>query len=179
MTRSRAKQDRKKITCTPIGVIHSEHTAAEQTPIQPAYAKGCPGRVEVFPEYAEGLKDLDGFSHIILLYHFHVAGEPKLIVQPFLEDVPKGVFATRHPERPNRIGFSVVRLLRIERTSLLVEDVDVINGTPLLDIKPYVPRFDLVKNACGGWTDRVPQATARKRGRRGYPGKVPGPKPDP
>lgn len=159
-----------QIRCTPIGIIHSEHVVSEETPIQPVCARGCSGYAEIFPEYEDGLKDLDGFSHIILLYLFHRAGAPKLIVPPFTDDTPKGVFSTRHPQRPNHIGLSVVRLLRIEGTRLHVEDVDILDGTPLLDLKPYIPRFDCVENACGGWTERIAEKTAYQRGRRGYRG---------
>ena len=102
-----------QIVCKPIGVIRSEHTIAEETPIQPVYAKGCKGHVEVFPEYAEGLKDLDGFSHLYLLYHFHACGTVKLTVKPFLQDIDRGIFSTRAPFRPNPIGLSVVELLGV------------------------------------------------------------------
>ncbi len=153
---------------TPIGVIHSDHRVAEETPIQPVYARGCPGRAEIRPEYAEGLKDLAGFSHVILLYHLHRAGKPQLTVVPFTDDAPRGVFSTRHPQRPNPIGLSVVRLVRIEGAILHLQDVDILDGTPLLDIKPYVPRFDAVENATGGWTQTIDDQTARRRGRRGF-----------
>jgi tRNA-Thr(GGU) m(6)t(6)A37 methyltransferase TsaA len=159
-----------QVTYAPIGVIRSGHRAAEETPIQPVYARGCPGRAEIRPEYAEGLKDLDGFSHLILLYHFHRAGEPRLTVVPFTDDSPRGVFSTRHPQRPNPIGLSVVRLVRIEGAVLHLEDVDILDGTPLLDIKPYVPRFDGVENPRGGWTQGIDEETARRRGRRGFRG---------
>ena len=165
-------QATRQITYTPIGVIRSEHQEAEKTPIQPVYARGLPGRAEVRPEYAEGLKDLDGFSHLILLFHFHRAGEPLLTVVPFTDDTPRGVFSTRHPRRPNPIGLSVVRLLRIEDTVLHLEDVDILDGTPLLDIKPYVPRFDGVHDPKGGWTQTIEEETARQRGRRGFQGEV-------
>jgi tRNA-Thr(GGU) m(6)t(6)A37 methyltransferase TsaA len=154
----------------PIGVIHSEHVTPEKTPIQPAYAKGCKGQAEIFPEFTEGLRDLDGFSHVILIYHFHRAGKPMLTVTPFTDDAPRGVFSTRHPKRPNPIGLSVVRLTRIEANVLHLEEVDILDGTPLLDIKPYVPRFERIENAQGGWTQTVDEETARQRGKRGYGG---------
>jgi tRNA (adenine37-N6)-methyltransferase len=160
------------ITCKPIGVIHSEHLIAEETPIQPVYAKGCKGRAEIFPEYAEGLRNLASFSHIYLIYHFHQAGEAKLIVKPFLQNVEKGVFATRAPNRPNAIGLSVVELLRIEDNVLYFDGADILDGTPLLDIKPYTIKFDRYEISRNGWQDEVDNETAGKLGRRGYRGGV-------
>ena len=152
----------------PIGIIHSPHKEAEETPIQPVYARGIEGTAEIFPAYIDGLRDLEGFSHIYLLYHFHKARPAKLIVKPFLEDTPRGVFATRAPCRPNPIGFSVVRLVKIEGHVLRLEDVDVLDGTPLLDIKPYVSRFDHRENVRCGWQESVDEETARTHGRRRY-----------
>lgn len=149
-----------------IGVIHSEHRLPEETPIQPVFARGCPGRVEVYPAYAEGLEYIETFSRLILLYALHAAGEPLLTVRPFLDDTPRGVFATRHPRRPNRIGLSVVRLVRRAGTVLHVEDVDTLDATPLIDIKPYVPRFDAPPDAGEGWIGAVDPEQARRRGRR-------------
>lgn len=156
------------IICNAIGMIHSEHKIPEDTPIQPEFARECQGWVEVFPAYANGLKDIETFTHLILLYAFHAAGEPKLIVQPFLDDTPRGVFATRHPCRPNRIGLSVVRLMRREGAVLHIQEVDILDSTPLIDIKPYVPRFDAPSGAGGGWTETVDPEQAHKRGRRGW-----------
>ncbi|MBN2445870.1 MAG: tRNA (N6-threonylcarbamoyladenosine(37)-N6)-methyltransferase TrmO [Phycisphaerae bacterium] len=158
------------VTYAPIGVIRSVHQAAEQTPIQPVYARGCTGRVEILPEYVEGLRDLEGFSHLILLYHFHRAGPAQLIVQPFTDNKPRGLFSTRHPRRPNPIGLSVVRLVRIEGATLHLDDVDILDGTPLLDIKPYVLRFDGAAEPRSGWTETVDEETARRRGLRGFQG---------
>jgi len=158
------------ITYKPIGVIYSEHTIAEETPIQPAYAKGCRGRAEIFPEYEEGLRDLDGFSHIYLIYHFHLSTTAKLIVKPFLQDVERGVFATRAPTRPNAIGLSIVELVSREGNILYLDGVDILDGTPLVDIKPYVARFDCVETLRNGWQDEVDDETARQRGKRGYHG---------
>ena len=139
----------------PIGVIHSPFREPAGTPIQAAMAEGVEGRVEVFPEYAAGLKDLDGFDRIWLVYQFDRAPPPRLVVTPFLDDVPRGVFATRAPCRPNPIGLSAVRLERIEAGVLYVRDVDILDGTPLLDIKPYVPRFDHFEVRRCGWLDHV------------------------
>jgi len=163
---------REPITYHPIGVIRSPHTVRAETPIQPVYARGAEGRAEVFPEFADGLADLEGFSHVILLYHFHHAGPAKLTVTPFLEDAEHGVFATRAPCRPNPIGLSVVRLLGREGAALHLADVDVLDGTPLLDVKPYIARFDRRDGVRSGWQDRVDEPTADSRGRReaGGPG---------
>lgn len=151
-----------------IGIIHSEHTIAENTPIQPVYAKGCKGYVELWPEFAEGLKDLDDFSHIYLIYHFHKSQEVKLIVKPFLQDVDRGIFSTRAPFRPNPIGLSVVELKKIEGNILHIEGVDILDGTPLLDIKPYTEKFDRFDLRSSGWQDEVSEDSAQKRGKRGY-----------
>jgi tRNA-Thr(GGU) m(6)t(6)A37 methyltransferase TsaA len=135
----------------PIGVIRSPFTKIDDMPIQPAGARGAAGMVELRPEYAEGLKDLDGFSHIYLLYHFHRSSGFSLTVTPFLDKTPRGLFATRAPKRPNPIGLSVVRLDRIEKNVLHILDVDILDGTPLLDIKPYVRQFDAPENPVSGW----------------------------
>jgi tRNA-Thr(GGU) m(6)t(6)A37 methyltransferase TsaA len=156
------------IVYRPIGVIRSEHTKPGDTPIQPAYAKGCRGRAEVFAEYADGLRDLEGFSHVYLIYHLHRADPAKLIVKPFLQDVERGVFATRVPCRPNPIGLSVVELVRREGNILCLDGVDILDGTPLLDIKPYTAKFDRIETTRNGWQDEVDAETARRRGKRGY-----------
>ena len=156
-------------TFEPIGVIRSPHLRADQTPIQPIFASGIIGRVEVRPELEAALSDLEGFSHLHLLYVFDRAASAELTVVPFLSDTARGVFATRAPNRPNPIGLSLVRLIRRDGCTLHIEDVDVLDGTPLLDIKPYVPRFDVRNDARGGWQDAVDDATARERGRRGHP----------
>jgi tRNA (adenine37-N6)-methyltransferase len=162
------------LTLDPIGVIHSEHTDPERTPIQPTFAQGSPGRIEVFARLKEALDDLDGFSHIHLIYWLHradeiaplMSGSSQLKVVPFLDDVPRGVFATRAPVRPNPLGISVVRLIERRGADLLVEDLDVLDGTPLLDIKPYVGRFDIRLETRSGWMDQVGEETARRRGER-------------
>jgi len=146
-----------------IGVIHSPFQDIEGMPIQPAGAGGIRGTVEVYPEFLPGLRDLDGFSHVILLYHFHRAGTPRLVVTPFMDARAHGVFATRAPRRPNPIGLSVVRLLSIEGDLLRVENVDVLDGTPLLDIKPYVPEFDQYPAERVGWLARAGGQVQNKR----------------
>ena len=158
------------IVYRPIGVIHSEHAVAEETPIQSIYARGCRGRVEVSPEYMEGLRDLDGFSHIYLLYHFHRGGPMRLLVKPFLQDVERGVFSTRAPCRPNRVGLSIVTLTGREENVLFCEGVDILDGTPLLDIKPYTAKFDYIATSKNGWQDEVDEDTAGVRGTRDYKG---------
>lgn len=157
---------RDPVTYQPIGVIHSEYRDPEKTPIQPACAAGSTGRVEVFPEFADGLRDIEGFSHVYLVYHFHRAGPAKLVVKPFMEDVHRGVFATRAPCRPNPIGLSVVEVVRRDGNGIVVRGVDIIDGTPLLDIKPYTARFDRIDTSRNGWQDGIDEETARKRGER-------------
>lgn len=156
------------ISFVPIGVIHSEHQDATRTPIQTTYARGCVGQVEVYPSYAEGLRDLEGFSHVILLYHFDRAGTPCMRVKPYLDTAERGVFATRAPNRPNAIGLSVVGLRGRLDNILEVEGLDVLDGTPLLDIKPYAARFDCIVDTRNGWQDALDEAESQQRGRRGY-----------
>jgi len=140
-----------EIRYRPIGIIHSPFKEVSGMPIQPSGALGIKGTIEVFTEYSPGLKDIDGFSHIILIYHFHLSKGYALEVEPFLEDQIHGIFAVRAPARPNPIGISVVRLVGVNDNILQIEDVDVINGTPLLDIKPYVPDFDWREAKSTGW----------------------------
>jgi tRNA-Thr(GGU) m(6)t(6)A37 methyltransferase TsaA len=139
----------------PIGVIHSPFTDLEDMPIQPSGSTSPPGTGEVFPEFAQGLKDLDGFSHVILVYHFHKVHWTDDTVTPFLDSEPHGIFATRAPPRPNPIGISVVKLSKIEGNVLYFDNLDVLDGSPLLDIKPYVPDFDAPENARTGWLETV------------------------
>jgi len=155
------------ITYSPIGTIHSPFKDIEGMPIQPAGAKNVEGTVELNPELAAGLKDLEGFSHVILLYHFHRSKGYSLDVVPFLDNTPRGVFATRAPRRPNPIGLSVVRLKRISGNTLHVQDVDVLDGTPLLDLKPFVPKFDNRETERVGWlSDKADNADLMKADRR-------------
>lgn len=138
----------------PIGFIYSPFTDLVGMPIQPSGAEGIRGKVEIFPEHAEGLTDLDGFSHIILLYYFHKVKKKKMLVTPFLDSSLRGVFATRAPSRPNPIGLSIVKLRSVEDNILHIQNVDVLDGTPLLDIKPYVPEFDQYSNTRIGWLEQ-------------------------
>jgi tRNA-Thr(GGU) m(6)t(6)A37 methyltransferase TsaA len=155
------------IAFRPIGTIRSPFHNKEGMPVQPPGAKGIRGMVEIVPEYTKALKDLDGFSHIILLYHFHESSTCSLTVVPFLHDKPHGVFATRAPNRPNPIGISIVELERIENNIIHVINVDILDGTPLLDIKPYIPEFDHQEKTRSGWlaesTDTVYDTRSDKR----------------
>ncbi len=142
------------IEINPIGTIHSPFSEPKGMPIQPAGARGVQGTIELKDEYLPALKDLDGFSHIILLYHFHKNQGFNLQVTPFLDSTPRGLFATRAPRRPNAIGLSTVKLNRIEGHTLFIENVDILDGTPLLDIKPCVPDFDALSDVRTGWLDQ-------------------------
>jgi tRNA-Thr(GGU) m(6)t(6)A37 methyltransferase TsaA len=139
-----------EIIMQPIGIIHSPFTEKEQTPIQASRSQAI-GLVEVFPGFADGLKDIEDLSHIYLLYAFHESSGYALKVKPFLDDREHGIFATRYPYRPNPIGISIVRLVSRQGSKLTVEGIDVLDGTPLLDIKPYVPDFDLRTDVRAGW----------------------------
>jgi tRNA-Thr(GGU) m(6)t(6)A37 methyltransferase TsaA len=136
-------------------------------PIQPTGARGITGTVEVELEYADDLKDIEGFSCIILIYHFHLSVGYSLKVKPFLDDRQRGLFSTRAPRRPNPIGMSIVRLIKVEGGTLHIEDVDIVDGTPLLDIKPYVPEFDVREVEKTGWlfgkADKVHEAKSDER----------------
>ena len=140
-----------KIIYKPIGVVHSPFKQPRGTPIQPSIIKGIKGEVEIFPEYIEGLQDINGFSHIILIYHFHLSKKSSLKAKPFMDDKIHGIFAIRGPSRPNPIGISTVRLIKVDSNILHVENLDIIDGTPLLDIKPYVPEFDKAEATKIGW----------------------------
>lgn len=138
----------------PIGIIHSSFKSAAGMPIQPFGAKKEKGYIELNPMFVAGLKDLDGFSHITLIYHFHLSTEYKLEVKPFMDKDTHGVFATRVPKRPNSIGLSTVKVGEIKGNIIQIEEVDIIDGTPLLDIKPYFRQFDNRPNAFSGWLDK-------------------------
>ncbi len=141
------------ITLTSIGVIHTPFTDPSQAPIQSSRSTAV-GMVEVFPQFAEGLRDLEEFSHIFLLYSIKCAEGYNLHVKPFLDDQEHGIFATRYPCRPNSMGISIVHLLRVEGNRLDIEGIDMLDNTPLLDIKPYIPEFDIRENVQIGWYGR-------------------------
>jgi tRNA-Thr(GGU) m(6)t(6)A37 methyltransferase TsaA len=139
----------------PIGIIHSPFNNLEEMPIQPSSDASRPGTVEIYPEFMEGLKDLEGFSHIYLIYHLHKVNKSRLVVTPFLDKEPHGIFATRAPSRPNPIGLSLVKIVGLEGNLIHVDQVDVLDGTPLLDIKPYVPEFENVDFVQIGWLEKA------------------------
>jgi len=147
----------------PIGLIHTPFTDLEGMPIQPAGAAGVTGRVEVFDQYQAGLKDLDGFSHIVLLYIFHRSQGFTLQVVPFMDTELRGLFATRAPKRPNPIGLSIVQLDRVEGGTLHIRNVDMLDGTPLLDIKPYLPEFDAQEKVRTGWLERTGKTVSDRK----------------
>jgi tRNA-Thr(GGU) m(6)t(6)A37 methyltransferase TsaA len=140
-----------KFNIKPIGLIHSPYTIKDKAPIQGVFRPEGTGWVELFPEYEEGLKNIDMFTHIFLIYVFDRAGKVELVRPTFLDDKPHGVFASRHPSRPSGIGLTIVELLQREANKLEVSGIDVLDNTPLLDIKPYIPRFDCFPNASEGW----------------------------
>jgi tRNA-Thr(GGU) m(6)t(6)A37 methyltransferase TsaA len=141
-----------QLYCHPIGLIHSPFTEKGETPIQAAFSQ-AQGTVEVYAEYVAGLQDIEGFSHITLLYWFNQSEGYQLVVRPFLDRVKRGLFAVRYPARPNPIGISVVELVERDGNQLRVRGLDVLDGTPLLDIKPFVPAFDHRESARVGWLE--------------------------
>ncbi|KPL02580.1 MAG: tRNA-Thr(GGU) m(6)t(6)A37 methyltransferase TsaA [candidate division Zixibacteria bacterium SM23_73_2] len=146
-------------------IIHSPFKETQGVPIQPKAGKDVKGTVEVFPQYAQGLSDLEGFSHIVLIYHFHLSRGFSLEVKPYLDEKLRGVFATRAPSRPNPVGISVVRLLKREKEKLFIQNIDIVDGTPLLDIKPYVPEFDKPEKIKIGWLEKKVKNQAKDDGR--------------
>lgn len=144
----------KEITLKPIGIIRTPYKEPKGMPIQGKFEKDIEGQIEIFPNYIQGLKDIEGFSHLILIYYFDRAKEEKLLGKPFLEDETHGIFAIRSPMRPNHIGFSVVKLKKIENNTITFSEVDILDNTPLLDIKPYVSHFDSRENVENGWLDK-------------------------
>ncbi|WP_332450110.1 tRNA (N6-threonylcarbamoyladenosine(37)-N6)-methyltransferase TrmO [Methanoculleus sp.] len=151
------------ITFTPIGTVHSPFSDPRDMPIQPVGARGVRGTIELDPAYAAGLKDLTGFSRIILLYHLHRSEGYALEVVPFLDTTSHGIFATRAPRRPNAIGLSVLRLVAVDGATLTIEDVDILDGTPVIDIKPYVPAFDAYPDERAGWLASASEAARTRR----------------
>ncbi len=134
-----------------IGIIHSPHHSIEDMPIQPKGASEVEGYVLIDEKYIDGLQDIEGFSHIYLLYSFHEATRTELLVTPFMDKQTRGVFATRSPLRPNHIGISIVQLKRVEGNKIVVNGIDILDGTSLLDIKPYIEKFDSVEESTSGW----------------------------
>lgn len=143
-----------EIIFSPIGIINTPFEDIVGMPIQPKGAKGIKGTIAIYPQYSEGLSDLEGFSHLILLYHLHQNKNPKLSVIPFLDNQQRGIFATRSPSRPNPIGLSIVELVSVEESKIHIQNVDMLNGTPLIDIKPYVPEFDQQVEFKTGWFEK-------------------------
>ncbi|MDQ7007131.1 MAG: tRNA (N6-threonylcarbamoyladenosine(37)-N6)-methyltransferase TrmO [Acidobacteriota bacterium] len=160
------------IVYKPIGVIRSPHRQLEAIPVQPEFSRGIEGYAELRPDLIEGLAGLEEFSHAYLLYHLHRVEQTRLECVPFMDDQPHGIFATRAPWRPNPIGMSLVRLRGVEGPRLLLTDLDVLDGTPLLDIKPFYAAPDPGDPVHRGWLDRVLPAERRRRGRRDYRGPV-------
>ena len=147
----------------PIGVIHSPYASIEDMPIQPKGAAEVEGQVVLDEQYVNGLQDLDGFSHIYLLYQFHRAIRTELQVTPFMDSQQRGVFSTRSPLRPNHIGLSIVELVAVAGNVLTIHGVDVVDGTPLLDIKPYIEQFDSVEKSKAGWLEASDYEIREKR----------------
>jgi tRNA-Thr(GGU) m(6)t(6)A37 methyltransferase TsaA len=144
-----------EVTLSPLGIIHTPFQRHEDAPAQGCFLPDSRGYVEIFPEYAPGLQDITGFSHLILIYCFHKTSGYELVTKPLLDKEKKGIFATRYFKRPNSIGLSVVRLMGVVGARLDIAEVDMLDGTPLLDIKPYVSRFDIREGACDGWFARA------------------------
>jgi len=152
----------------PIGTIHTPFRRIEDMPVQPSGGAGVIGTVVLEAGLRDGLDDLVGFSHVYLIYRFHRAQRVELRVVPFLDTRPRGVFATRSPLRPNHIGLSIVELIGIEGTTLTVRNIDILDGTPLLDIKPYVERFDRVEASRSGWMSASAETVAACRSDRRF-----------
>jgi tRNA (adenine37-N6)-methyltransferase len=144
----------KSIILKPIGIINTPYKEPKGMPIQGKFERGATGTVRIFPEYKAGLKDIEGFSHIILIYNFNRSKKENLIGKPFLEDESHGIFAIRSPHRPNHIGFSIVKLEKVKNSVITFSEVDILDGTPLLDIKPYVKHFDSRDKGRNGWIDK-------------------------
>lgn len=153
-----------EICYSPIGIIHSEYTDQDKTPIQGIFSDS-EGYIEIYPEFRSGLKDMEGFSHLILIYHFHRAQKWTSFCRPFVDqNSERGIFAIRHFNRPNPIGLSIVDFVSVEENGLKIKGVDVLDGTPLLDIKPYVAQFDHRDNVKSGWVDSQDMQRVRDTG---------------
>jgi tRNA-Thr(GGU) m(6)t(6)A37 methyltransferase TsaA len=151
------------LTIEPIGVIRTPYTSLEDMPIQPGGGRDVLGELLIEPQYGDGLADLDGFSHLYLIYLFHRAAGTEMRVVPFMDDRPRGVFATRAPVRPNHIGLSVVELVEVTDCRVKIRNIDVLDGTPLLDIKPYIEAFDVVAESRSGWMEAPKEEVEAKR----------------
>jgi len=147
----------------PIGTLRTPHTDLASMPIQPKGAREVAGRALLLPEYADGLKDLKGFSHIYLIYHFHQTTRTELSVVPFMDTQPRGVFSTRSPLRPAHIGISIVRITRVEKDTVHFTGADMLDGTPLIDIKPYIKNFDHVDESTSGWMTADEKTVSEKK----------------
>lgn len=156
-----------KITFKPIGIIHSPFTKLENMPIQPTGSLGTQGTIEILPEFTEALQDLDGFSHFYVIYYFHMTSGWKARVKPFLDDQKRGLFSTRAPKRPNPIGLSLLEIISIQENIITVNNIDILDNTPLLDIKPYVPQFEPAENIRIGWlTNNIAEAKEKRSDKR-------------
>jgi len=145
---------RQAIRLKPIGIIRTPYKEPKGIPIQGKFKKGVKGTIRLFPKYQTGLKDIEGFSHLILIYYFNRSKEERLTGKPFLEDKEHGIFAIRSPHRPNHIGFSIVKLEEVKDNIITFSEVDILDKTPLLDIKPYVKHFDSRNKVKNGWIER-------------------------
>ncbi len=152
----------------PIGTIHTPFSNLEDMPIQPKGAKNVQGHIELLPQYAEGLQDLNGFSHIYLIYQFHKATRTELTVIPFMDTVPRGVYSTRSPLRPNHLGLSIVELVSITASTLLIRGIDVLDGTPVFDIKPFIQAFDHINESTSGWMTASDEDVENRRSDRRF-----------
>lgn len=143
-----------EITLKPVGVIRTPFTETKGMPIQGRFDDNARGAAEILPQYREGLKDLDGFSHAFLIFYFDRSKEERLVGKPFLEQVPRGIFSIRSPHRPNHLGLSLVRITEVRDDALVFSGVDMLDGTPLLDIKPYISHVDSRENVKNGWIEK-------------------------
>jgi tRNA-Thr(GGU) m(6)t(6)A37 methyltransferase TsaA len=152
-----------QVSIQTIGIVHSMFKQQTGTPIQPTAAKEIKGTIEIESKFKDGLCDLDGFSHIVILFGFHLSQDYKLKVTPYLDDRPRGLFSTRAPKRPSQIGMSIVRLDKIEDTTLHITGVDMLNGTPVLDIKPYIPKLNPDGEIKIGWLENAQKQFDHKK----------------